>query len=92
MVSEGVPFLLFQSSGFSENPSLGGLGGLRNSKRAYLMKRLFQFSNLVWRITLEDEELKVILEKKIADSRWLVVDTRQQITDMVPINRDPEHE
>jgi len=92
MASEGVPFLLFQSSGFSENPSLGRLGGLRNSKRAYLMKRLFQFSNLVWRITLEDEELKVILEKKIADSRWLVVDTRQQITDMVPINRDPEHE
>ncbi|MGO8987774.1 MAG: hypothetical protein ACLQHW_02740 [bacterium] len=68
MVSEGVPFLLFQSSGFSENPPFakGGLGGLRNSKRVYLMKRLFQFSNLVWRISLEDKEPRMILEKGFA--------------------------
>jgi hypothetical protein len=83
MASEGVPFLLFQSSGFSENPPFakGGLGG---SKRAYLMRRLFQFSNLVWRISLEDQELKFILEKKIADSRWLMVGSRQQIADRKP--------
>jgi hypothetical protein len=57
MASKGVPFLLFQSSGFSD------------SKRAYLMRRLFQFSNLVWKISLEDQEPKVILEKEIADGR-----------------------
>jgi len=68
MASEGVPFLLFQSSGFSENPPFakGGLGELRNSKRAYLMRRLFQFSNLVWRISLDEEEPRMILEKGFA--------------------------
>jgi hypothetical protein len=72
MASGGVPFLLFQSSGFSENfpfpPSVSSRtdfakGELRNSKRTYLMSRLFQFSNLVWRISLEDEGPRVILEK-----------------------------
>jgi hypothetical protein len=64
MASKGVPFLLFQSSGFSENPPFakGRLGGLRNSKRAYFMRRLFQFSDLVWGIGL-DEELQIVLEK-----------------------------
>jgi hypothetical protein len=66
--SKEIPFLLFQSSGFSENPPFakGGLGRLRNSKRAYLMRRLFQFSNLAWRISLEDEEPRMILEKGFA--------------------------
>jgi hypothetical protein len=58
MALGGVPFLLFQPNGFSD------------SKRAYLLKRLFQFSNLVWRISLEDQEPRVVLEKKIADGRW----------------------
>ncbi len=91
MASEGVPFLLFQSNPpnppqFRVVPTLrkGGEGGFMNSKRAYLMRRLFQFSNLVWRISLEDQELKVILEKKIADSRWLMVDRRQRIADKKP--------
>lgn len=62
MALGGVPFLLFQPNGFSD------------SKRAYLLKRLFQFSNLVWRISLEDQEPRVVLEKgltksQIADSR-----------------------
>ena len=57
MALGGVPFLLFQPNGFSD------------SKRAYLLKRLFQFSNLVWRISLEDQEPRVVLEKKIADGR-----------------------
>ncbi len=57
MASRGIPFLLFQSSEFSD------------LKRAYLMRRLFQFSNLVWKISLEDQELKVILEKEIANGR-----------------------
>src|SRR3989304_187011 len=67
MASRGVPFLLFQSSGFSENPLFpkGGLGGLRNSKRAYLARRLFQFCNEAWRIDLDDQGAKIILEKGI---------------------------
>ncbi len=65
MASKEIPFLLFQSYGFSESPlfAKGGLGGLGNSKRAYFMRRLFQFSNLVWRISL-DEELQIVLEKE----------------------------
>jgi len=67
MASRGVPFLLFQSSGFSENPLFPkrGLGGLRNSKRAYLARRLFQFCNEAWRIDLDDKGAKMILEKGI---------------------------
>jgi len=52
MAVEGVPFFLFQSS---VAPS---------SKRASLMRRLSDFSDLVWRISLEDEEPKMILEKR----------------------------
>jgi hypothetical protein len=77
--SEGVPFLLFQSSEFSENPPFAkGLGGLKDSKRPYLMKRLIQFSNLVWRIDLEEEELKLILEKRPAE-KFQIADRRLQI-------------
>jgi len=79
MASRGVPFLLFQSSGFSENPPFakggrrrpeadygaGRLGGSRNSKRAYLVRRLFQFCNEAWRIDLDKEGPKMILEKGI---------------------------
>jgi hypothetical protein len=67
MASRGVPFLLFQSSGFSENPLFPkrGLGGLRNSKRAYFARRLFQFCNEAWRIDLDDKGPKMILEKGI---------------------------
>jgi len=80
IASERVPFLLFQSSEFSESPPFakGGLGELRNSKRAYLMKRLFQFSNLVWRIDLEEEELKLTLEKRPAE-KFQIADRRLQI-------------
>jgi hypothetical protein len=57
MALGGVPFLLFQPNGFSD------------SKRAYLLKRLFQFSNLVWRISLEDQEPHVVLEKGLTKSQ-----------------------
>jgi len=64
MAMKGVPFLLFQPSVFSNPPfTKRGLGGLKDLKRVYLMKRLFQFSNLVWRISLEDQEPQVVLEK-----------------------------
>ncbi len=64
-----IPFFLFQPSIFSKNNlpfppfTKGRVGGLMDSKRAYLTRRLFQFSNLVWRISLDDQEPKMILEK-----------------------------
>jgi len=66
MASEGVPFLLFQSN--PPNPPLrkGGEGGLMISKRSYLMRRLFRFSSLVWRISL-DEEPQIVLEKGLTE-------------------------
>ena len=51
MALRGIPFLLFQPTVFPE------------SKRIYLVRRLFQFSNEAWRIDLDDEEPKMILEK-----------------------------
>jgi hypothetical protein len=70
MALRGVPFLLFQSNGFSENPPFppfakGGVGALRNSKRIYLTRRLFQFSNVVWKVNLDDQGPKMILEKGV---------------------------
>ncbi|MGD0916406.1 MAG: hypothetical protein ABSB22_08110 [Thermodesulfobacteriota bacterium] len=68
IAAEGIPFFLFQPSAVSENspfPPFAKGGRLGNSKRAYLTRRLFQFSNEVWKISLEDRELKVILEKRV---------------------------
>jgi hypothetical protein len=68
IATEGVPFLLFQPSVFPENnppftKSKRREGGFMDSKRGYLTRRLFQFSNLVWKISLDDEGPKLILEK-----------------------------
>ena len=49
----GIPFLLFQPTVFPD------------SKRIYLMRRLFQFANEAWRIDLDDEGPKIILEKGV---------------------------
>jgi hypothetical protein len=78
MASRGVPFLLFQSSVFSENSPFpkGRMGGLRNSKRAYLTRRLFQFSNLIWRISL-DEEPQIVLEKGQIE-KYQITSTKSQ--------------
>jgi hypothetical protein len=77
MASRGVPFFLFQSSDFHSPFPQGGhgrpkphygagrVGGFMNSKRTYLTKRLFQFANEVWRIDLDDEGAKMILEKGV---------------------------
>lgn len=51
MALRGIPFFLFQSP---VSPS---------SKRAYLMKRLSQFSDLVWKISLDEQGTKMVLEK-----------------------------
>jgi hypothetical protein len=53
MALRGIPFLLFQPTVFPE------------SKRIYLMRRLFQFANEAWRIDLDDEGPKMILEKGV---------------------------
>jgi len=69
MALRGIPFFLFQPDSFSNPPfppfAKGGMGGLRNSKRTYLPRRLFQFVNEVRRIDLDDEGLKMILEKSV---------------------------
>ena len=54
MAMEGIPFFLFQPSVPSD------------SRRAYLTKRLSQFSNWVWRVELGDKEPKIILERGIS--------------------------
>ncbi len=54
MALRGIPFFLFQPSVPSD------------SRRAYLTKRLSQFSNWVWRIELGDKEPKIILERGIS--------------------------
>jgi len=41
----------------------GGTGRLMDSRRTYLTRRLFQFSDLIWRISLDDEGPRLILEK-----------------------------
>jgi hypothetical protein len=66
MASRGIPFLLFQSHPPSPSLRKGRARGFMSSKRAYLMRRLFQLSNLVWRISLEDVGPKMILEKGFA--------------------------
>jgi hypothetical protein len=73
MASRGVPFLLFQPNSFSENPPFTkeGMGGLRDSKRIYLTRRLFEFSNEVWKISLDNQEAKVVLEKELKFTKSL---------------------
>ncbi len=65
MALSKVPFLLFQSNGSSGNPfpPYSKSKQLMNSKRNYLTRRLFQFSNVVWRIDLNEEGMNVIPEK-----------------------------
>lgn len=52
MSAGGVPFFFFQSP------------VSHHSKRAFLMKRLFQFSDLVWSVSLEEQKPKMILGKR----------------------------
>jgi hypothetical protein len=78
IASGGVPFLLFQSNPPSPPLRKGGWGGFMSSKRAYLMRRLFQFSNLVWRISL-DEEPQIVLEKGLIE-KYQIPSTKSQIS------------
>ncbi len=65
--SRGIPFLLFQSNPPSPLLRKGGEGGFMSSKRAYLMRRLLQFSNEAWRIDLDKDGPKMILEKGLTE-------------------------
>ncbi len=83
----GVPFFLFQSSVFSENSlfppfSKRRMGGFRDSKRAYLTRRLFQFSNETWRIDLDEGGPKMILAKGVTELQ--IADRKSQIEKSVP--------
>ena len=69
MAMGGIPFFLFQPNPPSPPLVKGGEGGL--SKRAYLTRRLFQFSNLVWRISLDDQEPKLVAEKGLTFTKSL---------------------
>ena len=90
MVSRGVPFLLFQSNPPSPPLRKGGEGGFTSSKRAYLMRRLLQFSNEVWRIDLDEEGPKMILEKGV--TKLQIADCKSQIEESVaPPFTEGEH-
>jgi len=56
LAAEGIPFFLFQSF-----PS-------PHSRRAYLMRKLFQFADLVWRVSLDDEGPKLVMEKGLTSN------------------------
>ncbi len=60
---EGIPFFLFQPNPPGLPPVRRGGRRFMESRRSYLTRRLFQLSDLAWRIDLEDEEPKLILEK-----------------------------
>ena len=71
IATEGTPFLLFQPNPPHPPFAKGRTGGLKDSKRMYLMKRLFQFSDLVWRICMEDQEPQIILEKSLTENHGM---------------------
>ena len=59
MVLRGIPFLLFQ-------PSIPS-----GSKRGYLIKRLFRFSDLIWRMDLDDQGPKLVLQKGLTETQGI---------------------
>jgi hypothetical protein len=69
MAIDRVSFFLFQpnppSTKVDTAQNRWGAGGFVNSKRAFLERRLFQISDRVWRISLDDEGPKLILEKEL---------------------------
>ncbi len=64
---EGVSLFLFQPSlAFSFSFRKGRTGRGVESRERRLLKRLLQFSDLVWKISLEDQEFRVTLVKGFA--------------------------
>ncbi len=89
MASQGVPFLSFQSN--PPNPPLrkGEGGGFVSSKRAYLMRRLFQFANEAWRIDLDEEGPKMVLQKGV--TKLQVADRKSQVEKSVAPHLPGKH-
>jgi hypothetical protein len=91
MAMEGVTFFFFHPNSPSF-PSVssrtdfakGGLGGFVDSRRTFLTRRLFQISDMVWKVCLDDEGPKMILEKsltennrgQIANGKWQIAGGR----------------
>jgi hypothetical protein len=84
MAMEGITFFFFQPNSPSF-PSVssrtdfakGRLEGSVDSRRTFLTRRLFQISDMVWKVCLDDEGPKMILEKeltKIADCRLRIAE------------------
>ena len=63
MARDSISFFFFQLNPPFPPFTKGGAGGLVDSRRAYLARRLFQISDLAWKISLDDKEPKIILEK-----------------------------
>ena len=89
MAMRGIPFFIFQPTVFPENPPnppliKGGKGGLMDSRRAYLARRLFRFSNLVWKVSLEEQGPKVVLEKGLAEK---IPNDKHQITNKFQLEK-----
>lgn len=67
---KGVSFFLFQPSvAFNFSFLKGRTGRGVESRESRLLKRLFQFSDLVWKISLEDQQLRMTLVKGAAGKR-----------------------
>ncbi len=72
MAVDKVSFFFFQPDpssmkvGTSRNH--GRSGGFVNSRKVFLERGLFQISDRVWRISLDDEEPKMILEKGLTEN------------------------
>ncbi|NWF92842.1 MAG: hypothetical protein HXY46_07980 [Syntrophaceae bacterium] len=83
MAMKGIPFLLFQSNLPKSPLRKGGERVGMSSRRVYLVRSLFQFSNIVWRIDLEDQGPKLILKKgrieKYPNNKHQIPSTNTQI-------------
>ncbi len=90
MTMEGIPFFFFQPStsafppAFRQAGTQRGVRSFMDSKRGYLMRRLFQFSNRVWRISLEDEGPKLILEKGLTEKSLLL--SKEKVSVSIPLS------
>jgi len=75
MMKEGVPFFFFQNtvSHSPFRPFMKGLRSVMEPRRTYLTRRLFQFSDLVWRIGLDGEEPKIVLEKGFTEKNLFLL-------------------
>ena len=78
MAAGGTPFLFFEPSAVSD------------SKRVYLTRRLFGFSDLIWRISLDDEGPKIVIEKGFTANRSL--NLKHEIPAFVPQGGTPRRQ